>query len=246
MKTIIIDNSDPKKSRKLKKIIKAYHPNIDLIRTNESKDMNNVLKSKLHKDLRLVISAGGDGTINHIINSIMKIDKDLIKNINFAVLPCGTTNDLANQLSMSKDIKTALKQILKGKIKKIDLIKVNNNYFITGGGMGLPAQIVEDSNKFSLTFFGKLIKRNMKDFIYFISTLKKFLFGYKKLRLIESEELKNIELLAIYVLNQSFIGKRFNIAPEARNNDGYTDIKFVKIPPTFLSNFTTLSRGTKG
>ena len=47
-------------------------------------------------------------------------------------------------------------------------------------------------------------------------------------------------------MNQSFLGKRFNLAPEAKNDDGYFDIKIVKIPPLFLNNLITLSKGING
>ncbi|MBL7051526.1 MAG: hypothetical protein ISS01_00390 [Nanoarchaeota archaeon] len=247
MKAFIIDNiADKKESENLRKIINKNYPDIKIKKSTEITKLPKILSKIVSEKPKLIICAGGDGTINNVINNIIKIDLQLIRKINFAVIPYGTANDLANQLNINNNAEIAMKQILNGKVRKIDLIKVNNHYYITGGGIGLPAQIVEDSNKFSSTFLGKLIKRNMKDFIYFISTLKKFLFGYKRLRLINSEELNNLDLLAVYVLNQPFIGRRFNLAPEAKNNDGYMDIKFVKVPPTFLSHFLTLSKGTKG
>ena len=95
-------------------------------------------------------------------------------------------------------------------------------------------------NSLSRNFITRSIKKILGESIYLWITLKKFIFGYKGI------EETNDKLLAIYVLNQSFIGKRFNIAPEAKNNDGYFNIKFVKMPPTFLSNFKTLSYGGKG
>ena len=106
--------------------------------------------------------------------------------------------------------------------------------------MGLPTEIIKDVNSLSRNFITRAIKRIFGQSIYLWITLKKFIFGYKGI-----EEIKN-KLLAIYVLNQSFIGKQFNIAPEAKNNDGYFEVKIVKMPPTFLSNFKTLSYGSKG
>ena len=114
---------------------------------------------------------------------------------------------------------------------------------ITGRGLGLPSEIIEDVDNFSSGFVGNFLKSILGDQLYFIFTIKKFIFGYKG---IEIKSKKDNRLLAIYIMNQSFLGKKFDISPEAENDDGYFDVKIVKIPPSFLSNFITLSKSVKG
>jgi diacylglycerol kinase family enzyme len=151
------------------------------------------------------------------------------------IIPCGRANDLARALKIPLNVEDSFNVFKKGKTSKVDLVKVNDTYFITGGGIGLPMEIIKDVNKLS-----KTIRRIVGGTVYFWITLKKFIFGYEGIRI--SRE----RFLAIYVLNQPFIGKNFNIAPEAKNNDGLLNAKFVRMPKTFLSKFRTLSKGSNG
>lgn len=63
-----------------------------------------------------VIIAGGDGTINYVVNAMMS--KGL--NIPLAVIPTGTANDFAGALGMSTDVLKAAQQIIEGEIDYID------------------------------------------------------------------------------------------------------------------------------
>jgi len=229
--TFIIVNPKSFKSNDVINYLNSKGLNYELSYNKE--DMENLL-NKIEEGYKKFVICGGDGTINKFINAFMKIPEGFRKRISVGIIPCGRANDLARAIKIPINVEKAFNVIEENGTKKIDLIKVNNSYFITGGGLGLPAEIVNDVDNI------KLIKRIFGESIYFWITLKKFIFGYRGI-----EEIKN-RLLAIYVLNQSFIGKRFDIAPEAKNNDGYLDVKIVKMPPTFLSNFKTLSYGSKG
>ena len=63
-----------------------------------------------------VIIAGGDGTINYVVNAMM--NKGL--NIPLAVIPTGMANDFAGALGMSADVMKAVRQIIDGEIDNID------------------------------------------------------------------------------------------------------------------------------
>lgn len=82
----------------------------------------------------LIVAAGGDGTINEVVNGIapLKIRPML------AIIPAGTTNDYARALKIPReDPLEAAQIILKDKTFKIDIGKARNNYFanIAAGGM---------------------------------------------------------------------------------------------------------------
>lgn len=181
------------------------------------------------------IICGGDGAINKFINEYMKLSKNRRKNISLGIIPSGRANDLARALRIPLGIENSFNVLERGNTCEVDLIKVNDTYFITGGGFGLPAEIIKDVNKLP-----NVVKKIMGGSVYFWITLKKFLFGYEGIRVAGKK------FLAIYILNQSFIGKKFNISPEARNNDGLLNAKFVGMPPTLLSKFRTLSKGGDG
>lgn len=63
-----------------------------------------------------VIIAGGDGTINYVVNAMMH--RGL--NVPLAVIPTGTANDFAGALGMSADVIRAARQIIEGEVDNID------------------------------------------------------------------------------------------------------------------------------
>ena len=209
----------------------------------EKKHLKEIIKNKIKEGIDKFIICGGDGTINSFINLIMKLPDTEMGSIKIGIIPCGRANDLARYMRIPLDFEKALEKADRSNTRKIDLIKINDNYMATGGGIGLPSEIIQDVDNFSSGLIGKFFKNILGDSLYFIFTIKKFIFGYKD---IEVKSDKEDKLLAIYIMNQSFLGKRFNLAPEAKNDDGYFDVKIVKTPPSFLSNFITLSKGING
>jgi diacylglycerol kinase (ATP) len=206
--------------------------------------LSDMLKKKINEGFKEFVICGGDGTINRLVNLVMKLPEKERSSIKIGIVPCGRANDLARYLDIPLDVRAAFERLDENNTKRIDLIKVNDNYVITGGGIGLPSETVEDVDNFSTSFLGKYLKKPLGDSIYFIFTMKKFIFGYKGVEIMSKESSK--KHLAIYVLNQPFIGKRFYLAPEAKNDDGQLHIKIVEIPPTFGNHFKTLTNGLKG
>lgn len=75
-----------------------------------------------NEDVDLVIIAGGDGTINYVVNAMMH--KGL--SITLGIIPAGTANDFAGALGMSTDVVEAAQQIASGEIEEIDCGKVEH------------------------------------------------------------------------------------------------------------------------
>ena len=68
------------------------------------------------EDVDLAVVAGGDGTLNYIINAMKR--KGL--SLTLGVIPAGTANDFAGALGMSRNILKAARQIARGTIEQID------------------------------------------------------------------------------------------------------------------------------
>lgn len=72
------------------------------------------------------VVSGGDGTMNEVVNAISNVPN----RPKIGYIPAGTTNDLAHSLGISKNVKKAVKNILKGYSIKHDVFKVNDRYGI--------------------------------------------------------------------------------------------------------------------
>ena len=68
----------------------------------------------------LIISAGRDGTLNEVVNGIANAGC----NSALAVLPLGTGNDFARTLGIPDDFDRAVQQIMDGRIREVDLVRV--------------------------------------------------------------------------------------------------------------------------
>lgn len=66
-----------------------------------------------------VITCGGDGTLNSVINAIIKKGKE--SEIKVGYIPCGSTNDFARGVGIPFDLKEASEAIVNGKEKRIDV-----------------------------------------------------------------------------------------------------------------------------
>jgi diacylglycerol kinase (ATP) len=81
-----------------------------------------------------VIAAGGDGTINEVVNGLMQAGGKLPR---FGILPLGTANDMVVNLGMPTALDSAAAIIAKGRTRQIDLCQVNERYFVNNAGIGL-------------------------------------------------------------------------------------------------------------
>lgn len=89
---------------------------------------------------RLVIAAGGDGTINEVING-------LSEGATLGILPLGTANVLARELGLPMKAEAACRRILEGRRLRIDLGVARNRAeeerrFACMAGIGFDANVV--------------------------------------------------------------------------------------------------------
>ncbi|WP_411842345.1 diacylglycerol kinase [Salinicoccus sp. HZC-1] len=80
----------------------------------------------------LVIAAGGDGTVNEVINGMA----DYEDRPELGIVPMGTVNDFAKALLIPSGILEAIDTIIEGRTARIDLGRMNSKYFMNIGGGG--------------------------------------------------------------------------------------------------------------
>ncbi len=88
-----------------------------------------------------VIAAGGDSTINEVVNGIIIGAGEQSNAVRFGVIPLGTANDLADNLGIPKNIEAACQLIQANQPRLIDVCQVNERYFINNSGLGLETTV---------------------------------------------------------------------------------------------------------
>ena len=167
-------------------------------------------------DYEHLLLAGGDGTINNIVNTMKRLNITCP----VGILPTGTANDFALCLGMPKDISKACEQIINSEVREIDLGVVNDKYFVNVASMGLFTEVSQRTNV--------NLKNNMGKLAYYFSGITE-LPRFKKLNInIISDELTfNEPSIIVFVFNGKSAGN-FNIAYKSQIDDGMLDVVIVK------------------
>ena len=130
-KCVIIFNPESGKKKKINTyqdfydILRKYGYDTEIIFTKAKGDAKNIIQT-IDDDVSLVISAGGDGTLNEIVSGNLLRNKKLT----VAPLPMGSTNDVGNMYGLNKNIHENLENILRGKRKKVDTCFINKTPFV--------------------------------------------------------------------------------------------------------------------
>lgn len=169
------------------------------------------------EDMDVLFILGGDGTVHECINGISA----LTNRPTIGILPGGTCNDFSRELNIPQEIEEATKCLLEGQSKRIDVGKVNDNYFLNFVGLGLIADTSSNIDGSQKNLLGKMS--------YFISAIKTVKdtnpFSY---RLEYNGNIIEDEALLILVANGNYIGTNKLPFKEISSSDGLLDIVIVK------------------
>ncbi len=169
------------------------------------------IAKKYSKDYDLIVSCGGDGTLNEIVNG-------LDNSSYFTILPLGTGSDFGKTIGI-RDYKDLISSIKNGRIMEIDVPKVKyqgmERYFSNILEIGFGAYVMEYVNthkslgkySFLSAIFAQLLK------------LKKFN--------VEMDG-KIFETIEIIVANGKYFGGGMLASPNSILNDGKIDVHIVK------------------
>lgn len=121
--------------------------------TPEPKSAQNEAKRAALAGVDLVIAAGGDGTINEVVNGIAPLEK----RPKLGIIPAGTTNDYARALKIPRESPLeAAKVIAKGQTVKMDIGQAGDQYFVNIAAGGLLSELTYSVPSQLKSLFGYL------------------------------------------------------------------------------------------
>ncbi len=169
-----------------------------------------------------IIACGGDGTINEVINGI--IGKDMA----LGIMPLGTGNDYARSLGIKEDIDFASNLLLDGKVREVDLIRVNGGRYYGGiGAVGFDSEVALLAERYKRFVPSYAIYLPLFPYVFAV-LVKLISFRFKKVWIrYDGGEYKGKILLAA-LGNTKFYGRGMLINPRAVFDDGWMDICLIK------------------
>ena len=173
----------------------------------------------IDKDYKYVLVAGGDGTVDSVVNAMMNRGIDLP----IGILPVGTANDFGKFIGIPSDVTKACNQILESEPKAVDIGKINDKYFINVASSGLFTDVSQKTDLNLKNTIGKLA--------YYLKGIEEIP-NFRRLKVhLKSKEVDfDGEMYLILVFNGQTAGN-FKLATRADVNDGYLDVIMIKAVP---------------
>lgn len=164
----------------------------------------------------LIIAAGGDGTINEVINGIAQYP-----DTSLGVIPLGAVNLFSMAQRIPDTIEGACGMIASGRTTTIDLGNIDGRYFAVMAGVGFDAFILEHADR---------KRRAVAGALGYVATALKHLFSYtfKPIRITIDEQPVVRQGYFVVISNSRYYGGKMELVPEADMQDGLLDVSIYK------------------
>lgn len=193
-------------------------------------DAIKMTRNALDAGFTTIVSVGGDGTLNEVVNGFFENDRQVNPEARLGVISCGTGSDFIRSAGISKEIHSACRMLERGRTWNVDVgcIKLTNperreekRYYLNIAGMGFDADTVDKVNHTSKMFGGKL------SFLWgTLISLIRFQPKYVRLE-IDGMLRYQGKCVMIAIANGKYFGGGMKVAPEASLDNGRFDIIVV-------------------
>lgn len=235
MRTCVIFNPTAKgnKARNFRKHLNEFAADCTLKQTNRGGHARELAADAVREGFEIVAAAGGDGTLNEVLNGIG--DANGFDRVRLGLLPLGTVNVFAREVRIPTKLEPAWKAIREGRETTIDLGVVEylekgapaRRYFAQMAGAGLDARAIELVNW--------QLKKKVGPLAYVAAGMQALLEKQPKITVSDGKQTVTGELVLLG--NGSLYGGDFKIFPRADLRDGLVEATIF--PRT---NWLTLAR----
>lgn len=191
---------------------------VDMVQTEHPGHATALARTAVHEGYDLVVAAGGDGTISDVVNGLVHGNKASTK---LGILPIGSGNDLAWDLGVAMDLKTAVSRLFANHTQTIDLARIEDDrgrYRLADNnlGVGFDATVVIETERITrIHGFAK----------YLLATLRTIAFYYDAPHMtltFDGETVVQDTLFITFGLGRRH-GGGFLLTPDAKHDDNLID-----------------------
>jgi len=177
-------------------------------------------RTALRKGCEVIVAAGGDGTLNEVVNGLGEDNKKTV----LGLIPLGTGNDFARTLALPVEIDEAIELLATGHTRAVDLVRVTSDqvrYFLnvsTGGFSG----VVDE--KLTLE-----MKKTWGPLAYLRGAAAALpeLRAYQTTVSLDNDNALTLKLYDVVIANGRYVGSGTQVAPDASIDDGLLDIVLI-------------------
>lgn len=163
----------------------------------------------------VVVAAGGDGTVNEVVNGLVGT------RVALGVLPVGTVNIWARELGLPMDLHRVANAFLTAQLEQIDVGKAGERFFLLMAGIGFDGAVTAQINPSE--------KKRLGVFAYVKQTLQ-LAWRYQGVRsfiCIDGQRVRG-RILLLIIGNSQLYGGVVKLTADAIVNDGLLDVCVIK------------------
>lgn len=189
-------------------------PSVTLTPTQRAGEAQSLAARAVAEGYKIIVAAGGDGTINEVVNGIGT------SGVALGVLPLGTVNVFAHELRIPRKLDAAWTVILGGHTRTIDLACAEANsstrYFVQLAGVGFDAHAVRTASW--------ELKKKIGPLSYVWAGIKALSKSHPPVEVSANGSGPLGSGVAVLIGNGRFYGGPFSLFPKARMDDGLLDV----------------------
>lgn len=199
-------------------------PSAEVCFTEKEGDATRMAMEAIARGCEIVIAAGGDGTLNEVINGIApQADK-----VQAGLIPLGTGNDFAKMLDLPASIEDCIEVLRTGNARPTDLVRVTTDhvrYFINVSAGGFSGSVNEKMRPEIKQSWGPLA------YLRCAAEALPELRAYRTEIVLDDAATLTLDLYNAVIANGRYVAGGTLIAPEASISDGLLDVVLVPQNP---------------
>ena len=193
---------------------------VRLVAVGESATGRQLAHQAVARGARLIVAAGGDGTVHEVANGLASQHSQAV----LGIIPLGTGNDAARSLGIPLDVADALSLLESSASRSVDLICLSGpqqQFVVNTAAGGFGVQVEENVTGQAKALLGP--------FAYWLAAARSARQAREYLATItlDNEAPFTVETPNIVLANGRWIGGGNEIAPQARVDDGRMDVVIV-------------------
>jgi diacylglycerol kinase (ATP) len=199
-------------------------PNTEIQLTSKPGSAARSARAAIKKGWQTIVAAGGDGTLNEVINGI----GENLGEARVGLLPLGTGNDFARSIGMPVDLEEAIEVIRAGDTREVDLVRVTSDevrYFVNVSAGGFSGLVNEKLTPEMKQTWGPLA------YLRGAAAALPELRAYRTTLAFDNAESIMLELYNVVVANGRYVAGGRLIAPDAEIDDGLLDVVLIPQRP---------------
>jgi YegS/Rv2252/BmrU family lipid kinase len=206
--------------------LRAAGLDFDVAPTSCRGDAEGLSRQAVRDGRRLVVAAGGDGTINEVANGFFEDGEPIATGACLGLLPMGTGGDLRRTLGHPLDVEHAAAVLREGRARTVDTGRITCTGF-TGGAVvrhfvniadaGIGGEVVDRVNRGP-----RLINGEVTFLLASVRTL--LTWRNRPMRVVIDGRPRELVAQQVVVANCRFFGGGMCVAPMAAPDDGLLDV----------------------